>query len=141
MATYYYLPLVYTLSCLSILYASLAALRQLDLKRIIAYSSIGHMNLGVLGIFSCNLQGIQGSLFLMIAHGIVSSAMFFMVGVIYDKYHTRLIDYYGGLVQVMPLFSIYLLINSLCISSSTKEPLRFIILNIIYYYYYITSPH
>lgn len=109
-ATFYYLPLVYTLSCLSILYASLATLRQLDLKRIIAYSSIAHMNLGVLGIFSCNIQGIQGSLFLMIAHGIVSSAMFFMVGVLYDKYHTRLIDYYGGLVQVMPLFSIYLLI-------------------------------
>lgn len=108
--TFYYLPLVYTLSCLSILYASLATLRQLDLKRIIAYSSIAHMNLGVLGIFSCNAQGIQGSLFLMIAHGVVSSAMFFMVGIIYDKYHTRLLDYYGGLVQVMPLFSIYLLI-------------------------------
>ena len=68
------------------------------------------MNLGVLGIFSCNVQGIQGSLFLMIAHGIVSSALFFMVGVLYDKYHTRLLDYYGGLVQVMPIFSIYLLI-------------------------------
>jgi NADH-quinone oxidoreductase subunit M len=109
-ATHYYLPVVYTLSCVSILYASLATLRQLDLKRIIAYSSIAHMNLGVLGIFSCNIQGIQGSLFLMIAHGIVSSAMFFMVGVLYDKYHTRLIDYYGGLVQAMPIFSIYMLI-------------------------------
>lgn len=108
--TYFYLPLVYTLSCLSILYASLTTLRQLDLKRIIAYSSIAHMNLGVLGIFSCNIQGIQGSIFLMIAHGIVSSAMFFMVGVLYDKYHTRLIDYFGGLVHVMPIFSVYLLI-------------------------------
>ncbi len=108
--TFHYLPLAYTLSCLSILYASISTLRQLDLKRIIAYSSIAHMNLGVLGIFSCNIQGIQGSLFLMIAHGIVSSAMFFMVGVLYDKYHTRLIDYFGGLVQVMPIFSIYLLI-------------------------------
>jgi len=108
--TYYYLPLVYTLSCLSIVYASLTTLRQLDLKRIIAYSSIAHMNLGVLGIFSCTIQGIQGSLFLMIAHGIVSSAMFFMVGVLYDKYHTRLLDYYGGLAQVMPIFSIYMLI-------------------------------
>ena len=110
LGSYYYLPLVYTLSCLSILYASLSTLRQLDLKRIIAYSSIAHMNLGVLGIFSFNIQGIQGGLFLMIAHGIVSSAMFFMVGVLYDKYHTRLIDYFGGLVQVMPIFSIYLLI-------------------------------
>jgi len=98
------------LSCLSILYASLATLRQLDLKRIIAYSSIAHMNLGVLGIFSCNIPGIQGCIFLMLAHGIVSSAMFFMVGVLYDKYHTRLIDYFGGLVHVMPIFSTYLLI-------------------------------
>jgi len=113
--TFYYLPLVYTLSCLSIVYASLSTLRQLDLKRIIAYSSIAHMNLGVLGIFSCNIQGIQGSLFLMIAHGLVSSAMFFMVGVLYDKYHTRLIDYYGGLAQVMPIFSAYLLV--FCLSN------------------------
>lgn len=108
--TFFYLPLIYTLSGLSILYASLTTLRQLDLKRIIAYSSIAHMNLGVLGIFSCNIPGIQGSIFLMIAHGIVSSAMFFMVGVLYDKYHTRLLDYFGGLVQVMPIFSIYFLI-------------------------------
>jgi len=68
------------------------------------------MNLGVLGIFSCNIQGIQGSLFLMIAHGVVSSALFFMIGVLYDKYHTRLIDYFGGLVHLMPVFSVYLLI-------------------------------
>jgi proton-translocating NADH-quinone oxidoreductase chain M len=113
--TIYYLPLVYTAACLSILYASFATLRQLDLKRIIAYSSIAHMNLGVLGIFSCNIQGIQGGLFLMLAHGIVSSGMFFLVGVLYDKYHTRLIDYYGGLAQVMPLFSIYLLL--LCLAN------------------------
>jgi proton-translocating NADH-quinone oxidoreductase chain M len=114
-ATIYYLPLVYTAALLSILYSSFAALRQLDLKRIIAYSSIAHMNLGVLGIFSCNIQGIQGGLFLMLAHGIVSSGLFFLVGVLYDKYHTRLIDYYGGLSQVMPLFSTYLFL--LCLAN------------------------
>ena len=110
LATFYYLPFVYMLSCVSIIYASFATLCQLDLKRIIAYSSIAHMNLGALGIFSCNIQGIQGGLFLMIGHGVVSSALFFMVGVLYDKYHTRVLDYYGGLVQVMPIFSVYLLI-------------------------------
>lgn len=102
-------------SSLSIVYASLSTLRQLDLKRIIAYSSIAHMNLVVLGIFSCNVAGLQGGLFLMVAHGIVSAGMFFMVGVLYDKYHTRLLDYYGGLIQVMPIFSVYLLL--LCLAN------------------------
>jgi NADH-quinone oxidoreductase subunit M len=79
------------------------------MKRIIAYSSIAHMNLVVLGIFSGNIQGVSGSIFLMIAHGIVSSALFFLIGVIYDKYGTRTIYYYGGLVQTMPLFATQLL--------------------------------
>merc|ERR1712127_872721 len=78
-------------------------------KRIIAYSSVAHMNLVVLGIFSGNIQGIAGSIFLMIAHGIVSSALFFLIGVVYDKYGTRIIYYYGGLVQTMPLFATQLL--------------------------------
>jgi NADH-quinone oxidoreductase subunit M len=79
------------------------------MKRIIAYSSVAHMNLVVLGIFSGNIQGIAGSIFLMIAHGIVSSALFFLIGVVYDKYGTRIIYYYGGLVQTMPLFASQLL--------------------------------
>jgi NADH-quinone oxidoreductase subunit M len=79
------------------------------MKRIIAYSSVAHMNLVVLGIFSGNTQGIAGAIFLMIAHGIVSSALFFLIGVIYDKYGTRIIYYYGGLVQTMPLFATQLL--------------------------------
>jgi NADH-quinone oxidoreductase subunit M len=83
------------------------------MKRIIAYSSIAHMNLVVLGIFSGNIQGISGSIFLMIAHGIVSSALFFLIGVIYDKYGTRIIYYYGGLIQTMPLFSAQLLLFSM----------------------------
>jgi NADH-quinone oxidoreductase subunit M len=109
-ATIFYLPLVDTLALVSIIYASLTTIRQVDLKRIIAYSSIAHMNLVVLGIFSGNFQGISGSIFLMLAHGIVSSALFFSVGVLYDKYATRLILYYGGLVQTMPKFSVFLLI-------------------------------
>ena len=108
-ATFFYLPLTDTLAIISIIYASLTTIRQIDMKRIIAYSSIAHMNLVVLGIFSCNIQGIAGAIFLMIAHGIVSSALFFLIGVVYDKYGTRIIYYYGGLVQVMPLFAFNLL--------------------------------
>jgi NADH-quinone oxidoreductase subunit M len=98
-----------TFAIISIIYASLTTIRQVDMKRIIAYSSIAHMNLVVLGIFSGNIQGISGAIFLMIAHGIVSSALFFLIGTIYDKYGTRIIYYYGGLVQTMPLFSTQLL--------------------------------
>lgn len=100
------------MSLISIIYASLTTIRQVDLKRIIAYSSIAHMNLVVLGIFSGNIQGVQGSIFLMLAHGVVSAALFFLIGVVYDKYHTRLLQYYGGLVQTMPLFSVQLFIFS-----------------------------
>jgi len=104
------MPMIYTLTLLSILYASLTALRQVDLKRIVAYSSIAHMNLVVLGIFSCNLQGIQGAIFFMLAHGLVSSGLFFLIGFLYDKYHTKQIYYYGGIAQVMPIFSIFFLL-------------------------------
>ena len=97
---------------LSIIHASVTAIRQVDLKRIVAYSSIAHMNFGLLGLFSLNIDGLQGCLFLMLAHGIVSAALFFLIGILYDKYHTRNLFYYGGLVQVMPFFSIYLLVFS-----------------------------
>jgi NADH:ubiquinone oxidoreductase subunit 4 (subunit M) len=90
----------------------LTAARQVDLKRIIAYSSIAHMNFGILGLFSLNLLGIQGSIFLMISHGIVSAAMFFCIGVLYERHHSRNIYYYGGLSQTMPIYSAYLLIFS-----------------------------
>jgi proton-translocating NADH-quinone oxidoreductase chain M len=109
-ATIYFLPLTDTLAIISIVYASLTTIRQIDMKRIIAYSSVAHMNLVVLGLFSCNIQGLAGSLFLMLAHGIVSSALFFLIGVLYDKYGTRIIYYYGGLVKTMPIFSSLLLI-------------------------------
>lgn len=115
-ATIFYAPLVDTFALISIIYASLTTIRQVDLKRIIAYSSVAHMNLVVLGIFSGNIQGVSGAIFLMLGHGIVSSGLFFLIGVLYDKYHTRLLFYYGGLIQTMPLFSSQLLI--LCLANT-----------------------
>lgn len=100
----YYSYLIYVLAIVSIIYASFSTIRQSDLKRIIAYSSVAHMNLVVLGLFSFNHQGIDGAIYLMISHGVVSSALFFCVGVLYDRYHTRLVRHYSGLVQLMPLF-------------------------------------
>jgi len=101
-------PLVFFLSLLSIYHASLIALRQIDLKKLIAYSSIAHMGFVILGLFSLNIYGISGSIFIMFSHGIVASALFFFVGIIYDRYKTRSILDYSGLVSVMPLFIIFL---------------------------------
>ncbi len=103
-ASLYFTPLIYTVATISIIYTSLTAIRQTDLKRIIAYASIAHMNLIMLGIFSLNIQGIEGSLIQMISHGVVSSALFLCVGVVYDRFHTRLLKYYGGMVSGMPVF-------------------------------------
>jgi proton-translocating NADH-quinone oxidoreductase chain M len=108
--TNYFLPFVHSLAICSIIYASLTILRQIDLKRIIAYSSIAHMNFVVLGIFTTNSQGIDGAVYLMIGHGIISAALFFLVGTLYERYHTRLLKYYSGIMQVMPNFSIFFLI-------------------------------
>jgi proton-translocating NADH-quinone oxidoreductase chain M len=102
----YFKPLVYTLCILAVVYTSMTTIRQIDLKKIIAYSSIGHMNFVILGLFTSNLQGLAGSIYLMLSHGIVSSALFICVGLLYDRYHTRIIFYYRGLVQFMPLFAI-----------------------------------
>lgn len=104
-ASIYFSPLVSFFALLGVIYGSLSTTRQVDLKRIVAYSSVAHMNLVVLGLFSGNVQGIEGALYLMVGHGIVSAALFFCVGVLYDRYHSRLLRYYGGLVTVMPLFS------------------------------------
>lgn len=112
-ASIYFLPLVYTMATLSIIYASLTTIRQIDLKRIIAYSSVAHMNLVVLGIFSFNIQGLSGSILLMVAHGIVSGGLFLMLGFLYVRYHTRLLYYYGGIAMTMPLFATFFLLFSL----------------------------
>nr|YP_007890737.1 NADH dehydrogenase subunit 4 [Jakoba libera]AGH24231.1 NADH dehydrogenase subunit 4 [Jakoba libera] len=104
-ASSFFSPLVFTMSILAIIYTSLTTLRQIDLKRIIAYSSVAHMNYVTIGIFSQNIQGLQGSILLMLSHGIVSSALFMCIGVLYDRHKTRLIHYYSGLCQVMPVFA------------------------------------
>jgi proton-translocating NADH-quinone oxidoreductase chain M len=103
----YFNSLVSTLALLGVVYGSLSTIRQIDLKRVIAYSSVAHMNLVMLGLFSFNQQGIEGATYLMVGHGVVSTALFFCVGVLYDRYHSRLLRYYGGLVTVMPLFSFF----------------------------------
>ena len=107
-ASYYFSPLVQTLGVMSVIYASLVTLRQTDFKVLVAYSSVGHMGIVVLGLFSNSIQGVEGSIILSIAHGLVSPALFMLVGsVLYDRFHTRTIRYYRGLVNYMPLFSVF----------------------------------
>lgn len=109
-ASIYFTPYVFVLCLISVIYTSLTAIRQTDLKRIIAYASVAHMNFIILGIFSLTIQGLEGSLIQMISHGLVSSGLFFSIGCLYDRYHTRFINYYGGLAHTMPLFCIALFI-------------------------------
>ncbi|MFZ5674241.1 MAG: NADH-quinone oxidoreductase subunit M [Pseudomonadota bacterium] len=99
-------PFVFTLSVVAIVYTSLVALMQEDMKKLIAYSSVAHMGFVTMGIFTLNRQGIDGALFQMISHGIVSGALFLCVGVVYDRMHTREIAAYGGLVNRMPLYAL-----------------------------------
>jgi proton-translocating NADH-quinone oxidoreductase chain M len=109
-ASYFFTPLVYTLSIIGVIYASLTAIRQTDLKRIIAYTSVAHMNLVVMGLFCFNTVGLEGAIIQSISHGFVSSALFLVIGVVYDRHHTRMVKYYSGLVHTMPLFiTIFLL--------------------------------
>jgi NADH-quinone oxidoreductase subunit M len=103
----YFTNFIFLLSIISMIFASFAALIQTDMKRIIAYSSITHMAMAVMGIFSNNVIGLQGSIFLMLGHGIVSSALFILIGILYERYGTRYIRYYGGLTTTMPWFSRY----------------------------------
>jgi NADH:ubiquinone oxidoreductase subunit 4 (subunit M) len=105
-ACVYFAPLINTMALLAIIYASITTFRQTDLKRIIAYSSIGHMGVVMLGIFSLTTEGVEGSINLQIAHGLVSSALFIIVTNIYDRHHSRLVKYYRGLVLTMPIYSI-----------------------------------
>ena len=104
-ASLHFQTFVYTLSIVAIIYTSLVALMQEDMKKLIAYSSVAHMGFVTMGIFSLNRQGIDGAMFQMISHGLVSGALFLCVGVVYDRMHTRDIAAYGGLVNTMPLFA------------------------------------
>jgi NADH-quinone oxidoreductase subunit M len=98
-------PLVFTLSVIAIVYTSLVAFRQTDIKKLIAYSSVAHMGFVTMGIFSANAQGVQGAIFQMLSHGVISGALFLCVGVVYDRMHTREIAFYGGLVNRMPVYA------------------------------------
>ena len=100
-------PLIFWMSIIAIIYTSLVAYRQKDIKKLIAYSSVAHMGFVTMGIFAINLQGVQGALFQMISHGFISGALFLLVGVIYDRMHTREIAFYGGLVKRMPIYAIF----------------------------------
>lgn len=109
-ASQFFTPMILTLSILAIIYGSLTTCRQIDLKRIIAYSSVAHMGLVTLGIFSHTVIGIVAAIFLMLAHGLVSSALFIIVTFLYDRFHTRLIKYYRGITITMPIYSFLMLL-------------------------------
>ena len=102
-------PLIYTLSVIAIIFTSLIALMQEDMKKLIAYSSVAHMGFVTLGIFTIQQQGIEGSIIQMISHGLVSAALFLCVGVVYDRMHSRLINTYGGIVSLVPKYSVLFL--------------------------------
>ena len=104
-ASHFFTPFVFALSVVAVIYTSLVALMQQDMKKLIAYSSVAHMGLVTIGIFSLNTQGIEGSIFQMLSHGVVSAALFLVVGVIYDRVHSREITAYGGLVHRMPIYA------------------------------------
>jgi NADH-quinone oxidoreductase subunit M len=111
--TIYFTPLVTTFAILSIIYTCLTAIRQIDLKKIIAYSSVGHMNIVLLGIMAGTIEGLQGAIFQMLSHGVVSGALFFCVGALYERYSVRSLKYFGGLTTFYPIFAIVFLIFSL----------------------------
>lgn len=103
-ACFYFSPFVYAMSVVGIVYTSLTAIRQSDFKRIIAYTSVAHMNLVMLGLFSFNVIGLEGAILQSLSHGFVASALFLIIGVVYDRHHTRMVKYYGGLVHTMPIY-------------------------------------
>ena len=112
-ASEYFTPLIYTLSIIAIIYTSLVALMQEDMKKLIAYSSVAHMGYVTLGIFTFTKQGIEGSIFQMISHGLISAALFLCVGVVYDRLHSRMISTYGGLVNHLPKYSFLFILFAL----------------------------
>ena len=112
-ASEYFTSLIYTLSIIAIIYTSLIALMQEDMKKLIAYSSVAHMGYVTLGIFTFTKQGIEGSIFQMISHGLISAALFLCVGVVYDRLHSRMISTYGGLVNHLPKYSFLFILFAL----------------------------
>ena len=112
-ASDYFTPLIFVLSIIAIIYTSLVALMQDDMKKLIAYSSVAHMGFVTIGIFSITKQGLEGSIVQMISHGLISAALFLCVGVVYDRIHSRMISSYGGLVNIMPKYSLMFMIFTL----------------------------
>ena len=106
-------PLIFTLSIVAIIYTSLIALMQEDMKKLIAYSSVAHMGFVTIGIFSVNKQGLEGSIVQMVSHGLISAALFLSVGVLYERFQSRMISSYGGLVNIMPKYSLGFMIFTL----------------------------
>jgi NADH-quinone oxidoreductase subunit M len=113
LASDYFTPLIFTLSVIAIIYTSLIALMQNDMKKLIAYSSVAHMGFVTVGIFSITKQGLEGSIIQMISHGLISAGLFLSVGVLYDRYHSRMISSYGGLISIMPKYAVVLMIFTL----------------------------
>jgi len=109
-ASVYFTPLIFTLSVIAVIYTSLVALMQEDMKKLIAYSSVAHMGFVTIGIFALNDQGIEGSIVQMLSHGVVSAALFLVVGVVYDRLHSREIARYGGLVHRMPKYAFFFMV-------------------------------
>ncbi len=110
LASEFFTPLVFTLSIIAVIYTSLVALAQEDMKKLIAYSSVAHMGLVTAGAFSVTQQGLEGAMIQMLSHGVVSAALFLIVGVVYDRIHTRRIDRYDGLVERMPAYALFFMI-------------------------------
>jgi NADH-quinone oxidoreductase subunit M len=104
LATIYFTPLVYIICIIGVIYTSRTAIRQTDMKRIIAYASVAHISVTLIGLFSRTSQGVEGSIFQMLSHGLVAGALFLCVGVLYERHHTRLIKYYGGVAHSIPIF-------------------------------------
>ena len=112
-ASDYFTPLIFSLSIIAIIYTSLVALMQDDMKKLIAYSSVAHMGFVTIGIFSLTKQGMEGSIIQMISHGLISAALFLCVGVLYDRFNSRMISSYGGLASIMPKYAFVLMIFTL----------------------------
>lgn len=131
-ASNYFTPFVYTLSLCGILFSSFTTLRQIDLKKIIAYSSVAHMNYVTIGLFTWHILGIEGSYLLMISHGIVSPALFLLVGFLYDRHKTRILRYYSGCGRTMPFFAFFFLfftMANISIPGTSSFVGEFLILN------------
>lgn len=112
-ASSFFSPLIFSVSVFGVIYASLTTIQQIDLKKIIAYSSVAHMGLVTIGLFSNNFQGVLGGILLMISHGIVSGALFLCIGILYERHQTRIVKYYSGLIHSMPLFTVCFIVFTL----------------------------